>query len=257
MLDVEQPDARGACEQQRGGPARAGTRSSRSASRARRRARRGPRWCRSRCGAYAGARRGRPAAGRSAARRSARSRTSPAGCETACRPSCARGGSASNSATVSVRDVATAAAVEIARGGVVDRVVVAPAQEGRVDEQSKRHPEPVVGAPRGQERAVRAVVEEDERPHEEARGGDRDQRASAGRRRSATCTSAPTAPGRGAPRSPGRARCDRGAGGHRGQGREPRRSGSGRMSRWVRRRAPGGLGPSRSSRHGRWLYAAA
>ena len=54
----------------------------------------------------------------------------------------------------------------------MDGVIVAPAREGRVQEQADRAAQPEVHAPGGEERAVRAVVEDDERAHQE--GGRRD-----------------------------------------------------------------------------------
>ena len=72
-------------------------------------------------------------------------------------------------------DVSHAAAFEVARRGVVDRVVVAPAQERREHEQAHDRPSHAFARLDAQERSVRAVVKDDERAHQEA-GGQDDQR---------------------------------------------------------------------------------
>ena len=72
------------------------------------------------------------------------------------------------------RHVADAAPVEVAGGGVVDRMAVPPAVERREDDQPEGDAQPLVRALRRQERAVRAVVEEDVGAQQEAGGGDRD-----------------------------------------------------------------------------------
>ena len=98
--------------------------------------------------------------------------------------------------------IAASSTVEVSGGRVVDRMVMAPAQERRVDEQSKHHSEPRVGASGRQERAVRAVMEDDERSHEEPARWESRARARADRRPEAPCTSPPTARDTARPRLP-------------------------------------------------------
>ena len=131
VLDVEQPDP-GRAGEQRGQPddEQVVAPADQPAQR-RRSAPRAPRWSRSRCGACAGARRGRRCAGRSPSRRSARCRTSRAGCASGGRPGARAASSAWYSLDGQRVDVADAATLEVAGGGVVDRVVVLPAHERR------------------------------------------------------------------------------------------------------------------------------
>ena len=62
-------------------------------------------------------------------------------------------------------DIADAAAVEVARGRVMEAVGVAPLAEGREGHEAEEAPDPREGGPRLDEGAVGAVVEEDEGPH--------------------------------------------------------------------------------------------
>ena len=71
------------------------------------------------------------------------------------------------------RDVAGPAPVEVAGGGVVHRVAVAPGLERGEDDDADDRPEDVVAALGRQERPVRAVVEDDVGPQQEAGGRDR------------------------------------------------------------------------------------
>ena len=73
------------------------------------------------------------------------------------------------------RHVADEPTVEIAGGGVMDEVLVAPACERREHEQPERGAEPRVGAAARKERAVHAVVEHDVGAHEEPGRRDREQ----------------------------------------------------------------------------------
>jgi hypothetical protein len=72
-------------------------------------------------------------------------------------------------------DVAGPAPVEVAGGGVMDGVLVAPAGEGRPDEQPGEGAEPAVGPLRREERPVGAVVEDDEGPQQEPGRRDRER----------------------------------------------------------------------------------
>jgi hypothetical protein len=56
--------------------------------------------------------------------------------------------------------VANAAPVEVSGGGVTHRVAVAPAVERREHQQPEHPAQPRVRPPRGQERPVRAVMED-------------------------------------------------------------------------------------------------
>ena len=69
--------------------------------------------------------------------------------------------------------VAHSSPLQIAGCSVVDRVIVAPTQERREQEQPEGRAHPPVRAAGPQKRAVRAVVEDDERPHEQRGGRDR------------------------------------------------------------------------------------
>ena len=71
------------------------------------------------------------------------------------------------------RDVADPAPVEVARRAVMDGVVVAPVRERLPDQQGAEAPEPAIGALGGEERAVAAVVKDDEDAKQKAPGGDR------------------------------------------------------------------------------------
>jgi len=66
-------------------------------------------------------------------------------------------------------DVAVTAAIEIARGGVVQRVLTPPVLERHQRENTGHVPDDLIPPPRRDERAVGAVVHEDERPHEQGR----------------------------------------------------------------------------------------
>ena len=72
------------------------------------------------------------------------------------------------------QDVAGAAPVEIAGRAVMDGVGVAPVRERLEGEQPAQPADPEVGPPRGQKRAVGAVVEDDEGSHQEPGGRDRE-----------------------------------------------------------------------------------
>ena len=71
------------------------------------------------------------------------------------------------------RNVALAAAVEVAGGAVVDGVVEAPVLERLPDEQRGEAADPAVGRLALEERAVAAVVEDDEGAQQEAAGRNR------------------------------------------------------------------------------------
>ena len=70
-------------------------------------------------------------------------------------------------------DVADAPPVEVAGRRVVDGVLVAPPREGRVEDDAEHGAERCVRALRAQERAVRAVVEDDEGADQESGRGNR------------------------------------------------------------------------------------
>jgi len=55
----------------------------------------------------------------------------------------------------------------------MNRMIVAPALKGREHKQAHQSADAVIGALGGEERPVRAVVKYDERPHQEAGGGNR------------------------------------------------------------------------------------
>ena len=57
----------------------------------------------------------------------------------------------------------------------MDGVAVAPVRERLEDEQPAQPADPEVGPPRGQKRAVGAVVEDDEGPQQETGGRDRER----------------------------------------------------------------------------------
>ena len=67
-------------------------------------------------------------------------------------------------------DVARAAAVEIARGGVMDGVAAPPVVVGRERQHADRPADPVVGQRLAEERPVPAVVLDHEQPDQEAGG---------------------------------------------------------------------------------------
>jgi hypothetical protein len=73
------------------------------------------------------------------------------------------------------RHVALPAAVEVRGRRVMDRVAVAPVRERREDEHAEHAPEPQVAALGRQERAVRAIVENDVGAQQEARRQHRDR----------------------------------------------------------------------------------
>ena len=83
-------------------------------------------------------------------------------------------------------DVPDAAAVEVTGGGVMHRMVVAPAHERGEDQHAQRGAEHRVGATGRQQRAVRTIVEDHEHAHEEPgredRQGDRQRKRDAERR---------------------------------------------------------------------------
>ena len=66
--------------------------------------------------------------------------------------------------------VAQSAAVEVARGRVVPRVLVPPVLVGREGQHTGQEADDVVGLARGEERAVAAVMEDDEGPDQESAG---------------------------------------------------------------------------------------
>ena len=68
--------------------------------------------------------------------------------------------------------VSHAAALEVARRSVVDRVIVAPPQERREHEQAHDSPHVAIRALGVQKRSVRAVVKDDKRAHQKACGQD-------------------------------------------------------------------------------------
>ena len=108
------------------------------------------------------------------------------------------------------RDVAGAATVEVAGGAVVDGVVVAPVRERLEDEQAGEPAEPEVRPLGRQERAVGAVVEDDEGPQQEARRRDREgegDQIETSRQRYIATVRGRRAP----PRWPGRAPSERGS----------------------------------------------
>ena len=139
-------------------------------------------------------------------------------------------------------DVADAAPVEVAGGGVVDGVAVPPARERLVDDQPQGGAEPDVGALGRQERAVRAVVEHDEGPQQEARRSGSRARARAGTRRPEPGTSAPSSTEVGHERmSRGPAGCGRDAAARREPGASRQNGGSALIPRTrsrTRRRCP-------------------
>lgn len=63
--------------------------------------------------------------------------------------------------------IAGAPVVKIARGGVMDRMLLAPSVIGGIGEQPGQDPHPGIGWAVGEEGAVAAVVEDDEDPHGE------------------------------------------------------------------------------------------
>ena len=69
-------------------------------------------------------------------------------------------------------DVADAALVEVAAGGVVDGMAPPPMVVGGQGQDADRAAEPVVGPAAAEERAVAAVVLDHEQAHQEARGRD-------------------------------------------------------------------------------------
>ena len=90
-------------------------------------------------------------------------------------------------------DVADPAAVEVARGRVMDRVLAPPHRERRADEDAEGRAEERVVALRLEERAVRAVVEDDEHAQQEAGRDDRERTREPGRDPS-EATEAPISP---------------------------------------------------------------
>ena len=72
-------------------------------------------------------------------------------------------------------DVAELALVEIARGGVMHAVRLLPVREREQREQPETRAHPAVGARAGEERAVAAVVLQDEQAHVQRRRGQRQQ----------------------------------------------------------------------------------
>ncbi len=73
------------------------------------------------------------------------------------------------------RHVALAAAIEISRGSMMHGVVEAPVLERLPDQQRGEPPDPAVLLLRRHERAMTAVVKDDEGAQHEAAGGDHDQ----------------------------------------------------------------------------------
>ena len=69
-------------------------------------------------------------------------------------------------------DVADTPAVQVAGGRVMLRVRALPLVEGRQDEHPRDVSDDSVRATGGKERAVAAIVEDDEQPHQERRGQD-------------------------------------------------------------------------------------
>jgi len=68
----------------------------------------------------------------------------------------------------------------------MQRVLVPPVLEGNEGEQTCNGTDNLIGPPRGEERAVRAVVHEDKRPHEQSgRGEGEDERPPEGEREQA------------------------------------------------------------------------
>ena len=72
-------------------------------------------------------------------------------------------------------DVADAAPIEVTGRGVVNRVVVPPADEGCVEHKPQDRAEPGVAAPRSEEGPVSAVVEDDVGAQEKAGGRNPDR----------------------------------------------------------------------------------
>ncbi len=72
-------------------------------------------------------------------------------------------------------DVAVAALVQAAGGGVVDGVVLRPLGVGREGQGARDEADQVVGPPRAKEGAVAAVVHDDERSDQEAGGHERER----------------------------------------------------------------------------------
>ena len=68
-------------------------------------------------------------------------------------------------------NVAVAAAVEVAGRRVMQRVIAPPLREGRERDRTGEEANDLVRATRGHERSVSAVVHDNERAHEESRGG--------------------------------------------------------------------------------------
>ena len=102
-------------------------------------------------------------------------------------------------------DVAVAAAIEVPGGPVVHRVGVAPGPERLEDEECGQTAQPEIPLPRREERAVAAVVEDDEGPQQAAGRRNREGERQPDRDVEGRGTSPPPAGGRARPTSPGRA----------------------------------------------------
>ena len=75
------------------------------------------------------------------------------------------------SSLMSTAAMMSAAPIQVARRSVVDRVFLPPVRVGRQGHDADRGPEDAAGLLRAEERAVSAVVLDDEEPdHQEGRG---------------------------------------------------------------------------------------
>src|SRR5258708_23526519 len=70
-------------------------------------------------------------------------------------------------------DIAELAAIEVPRGPMVHGVGLLPVAEGKQRDQPEAGTEPLIGSPAGEERAMPTVVLDNEQPHVEARGRQR------------------------------------------------------------------------------------
>ena len=92
-------------------------------------------------------------------------------------------------------DVADAAALEIAGGGMMHGMRAPPEIVGRQGEHAEHAADPVIGQAMAEERAMAAIVLDHEQPHQEAGGRQRRAAKSATTSRTnRTATSAPTRP---------------------------------------------------------------
>ena len=87
------------------------------------------------------------------------------------------------------RDVSLAAAIEISRGAVMQRMLMAPMVVGGERQHSDCAAQPIVGTPLPEERAVPTIVLDDEQPDQEPRRRQGQQRASTSRRPPSSTTS--------------------------------------------------------------------